>query len=948
MEFTSNKFDQFGNYIGSSDSESEETTEDEQQPSIREPTNILIERQALPEDREFYSQASEVYPSYTKVKHEDEDRQDYTTPIIEPTKSRVIAADLKNPPITTFDKEFMKSLFKHPHTIRNVAFVGALGHGKTELIDSLVSETHPGIIEKTVTRRDVTNQIIGEGRRLDRLRWMDRLFLEKRRELTIFTEVMALVHETTDGEPVAMNLIDTPGHPDFMDQVEVGLSMADGVVFCIDVVEGLTYVGQRLLQRVVNTKLPIALCVTKVDRLILELKHPPDFAYQKMRRVIEEVNTCLRQNQYPYRTSPEEFNVCFTSAHFSLCFTLESIGLMYHRNSKETYNFQRNLRMQIETHKPAAREFGSRLWGDFRLDGKTIVSSSNDELPHPFVKFVLEPIYKVFTHVLSYEPQEWAKLLRVDLTAQEKKLNTAPLLRIALSRIFGPFSSFVQVIYNNLPSPIDRSNSENAKIVAHALKFVPSRTGDKIHALVRIFRGVLKPGMEIYALSKSYAEDDSIDPTIRLGNISIPHVRYTTPINEAFPGMIVKIESTMPELQGISILSDVLEFSLPPAIIPISLMKIAIEPLIPDKHPDMVKSVAKAQLCYPSLNVRVEVNGEHTLMGTGEMFLDCVMHDIRNAFDTIEIKVSDPFAVFNETVGRQSVTICQAEIDENNSIGFICEPLNLQTLDELEIGKLALCNDLPKVLGSLGFDELSRESVLSFGPNNITGPNILSDERLPDEKANDPLPPLVKTTLERSFVWATSEGPLCDEMMRGVNIKIVDAHLDTKKPIMPFKIIPAVRKAIFASFLCASPRLMEPIYYVEIITPPNAVFYVEQILAKRRGKVLKTKSIHGTTLKMITAEVPLIDSFGMEVDMRAKTNGQAFALSYFYRWDHVPGEPLDTTIQLRPLEPSPEFALAREFVVKSRRRRGQSEDVDLSKFVNEDKLIEIASLLGDE
>ena len=111
--------------------------------------------------------------------------------------------------------------------------------------------------------------------------------------------------------------------------------------------------------------------------------------------------------------------------------------------------------------------------------------------------------------------------------------------------------------------------------------------------------------MTIYALSKAFAEDRSTDPTITIGQISIPHVRYSTNVQRATAGMIIKIESTKPELLGISTLTDILEFTLDPVILPIPVMKIAIEPLIPDKHPDMVKSVSMAQLCYPSLQVKV-------------------------------------------------------------------------------------------------------------------------------------------------------------------------------------------------------------------------------------------------------------------------------------------------------------------------------------------------------
>lgn len=49
--------------------------------------------------------------------------------------------------------------------------------------------------------------------------------------------------------------------------------------------------------------------------------------------------------------------------------------------------------------------------------------------------------------------------------------------------------------------------------------------------------------------------------------------------------------------------------------------------------------------------------------------------------------------------------------------------------------------------------------------------------------------------------------------------------------------------------------------------------------------------------------------------------GQAFCLSVFDHWQIVPGDPLDKSIVLRPLEPAPVQALAREFMVKTRRRK---------------------------
>jgi U5 small nuclear ribonucleoprotein component len=70
--------------------------------------------------------------------------------------------------------------------------------------------------------------------------------------------------------------------------------------------------------------------------------------------------------------------------------------------------------------------------------------------------------------------------------------------------------------------------------------------------------------------------------------------------------------------------------------------------------------------------------------------------------------------------------------------------------------------------------------------------------------------------------------------------------------------------------------------------------------------------------------------------------GQAFCQCVFDHWAVVPGDPLDRSVVLRPLEPAPVAALAREFCVKTRRRKGMSEDVSVAKFFDDPMLLELA------
>ena len=60
--------------------------------------------------------------------------------------------------------------------------------------------------------------------------------------------------------------------------------------------------------------------------------------------------------------------------------------------------------------------------------------------------------------------------------------------------------------------------------------------------------------------------------------------------------------------------------------------------------------------------------------------------------------------------------------------------------------------------------------------------------------------------------------------------------------------------------------------------------------------------------------------------------------SVFDHWAVIPGDPLDRSILLHPLEPSPQQHLARELLLKTRRRKGLSEDVTLHKFFDDERM----------
>lgn len=135
---------------------------------------------------------------------------------------------------------------------------------------------------------------------------------------------------------------------------------------------------------------------------------------------------------------------------------------------------------------------------------------------------------------------------------------------------------------------------------------------------------------------------------------------------------------------------------------------------------------------------------------------------------------------------------------------------------------------------------------------------------------------------------------------------------------------------------------MEPIYQAEIYCPHDTVDAVYNVLLRRRAHVIFEEPKPGSPLYTLKVEIPAIESFGFETDLRTHTVGQAMVLSQFSHWNMVPGDPLDKSIVLRPLEPSPVPHLAREFMVKTRRRKGLLEDVSIAKFFDSTTMIEMA------
>jgi U5 small nuclear ribonucleoprotein component len=718
------------------------------------PSNAVV----LHEDKQYYPTAQQVYGEDVETMVQEEDAQPLTQPIIAPVEQKKFTIQEADLPPVHFDRSFMTDLMNFPEQIRNIAFAGHLHHGKTAFMDMLVLETH-----------DITERLqkkIGK-KRDEQLRYTDVHMLERERGLSIKSAPMSLVLQSTRGKSHLLNILDTPGHVNFVDEVASSLRLVDGVVLVVDVVEGVQVNTEQIIKHAVLEGLPLTLVINKMDRLILELKLPPTDAYFKLKHVVEEVNTVI-ENTLPgqgetRRLSPEKGNVLFACTAMGWCFTLPSFAKMY----SDSYPGGRGGK-GVD-----AQELARRLWGDifFNPRKRSFTRKPIEErAKRSFVNFVLEPIYKLYSHTISESPEDLKETLAtlgITLKPSQYKTDAKVLLRLVCEEFFGPCHGFVDMIVDHIPSPIEAAEAklqryytgpldtnvaqamkqcdQDGPLVVQISKLFNTSDARGFYSFGRVMSGTARPNMQVRVLGEGYSIDDEEDMSMAtISDVWIAETRYNIPTDGVPAGnwvllggvdnSIVKsatlVPPVLPSHEDAYIFRPITHFTE-------SIFKIAVEPINPSELPKMLDGLRKINKSYPLIITKVEESGEHVVLGTGELYMDCVLHDLRRLYAEMEIKVSDPVTRFCETVLETSAIKCYAQTpNKKNKITMVAEPLDQGIAEDIESGKVSIKSPT-RVIGKFfeekyGWDLLASRSIWAFGPDDL-GPNILQDDTIPSE-----------------------------------------------------------------------------------------------------------------------------------------------------------------------------------------------------------------------
>jgi len=837
--------------------------------------------------------------------------------------------------MVNFTVEQIRAIMDKKDNIRNMSVIAHVDHGKSTLTDSLIAAA--GIIATAKA---------GEARFMDtRADEQDRCITIKSTGVSLYYNLPDHIEtpKGADSRDFLINLIDSPGHVDFSSEVTAALRVTDGALVVVYCVEGLCVQTETVLRQALGERIKPVLMVNKMDRALLELQLDQEEAYQSFSKTIETANVIISTYHDDAlgdaQVYPEKGTVAFGSGLHGWGFTLGKFATMYAKK----FGVEKEKLMQ-------------RLWGENYFDAKAkkwkkqAVGDDGKPLKRAFCQFVLDPIYKLFHSIMNHEQENVGKMLgslNIQLKGDEKDLTGKPLLKAVMKKFLPAADALLEMIVLHLPSPataqkyrIDvlyegplddecataiRNCDPEGPLMLYVSKMIPTSDKGRFYAFGRVFSGKVATGQKVRIMGPNYMPGKKEDLFVKsIQRTVLMMGRYTEPIEDCPCGNTIGLVGIDQYLlkSGTITTSEtahnlrVMKFSVSPVV------RVAVEPKNPSDLPKLVEGLKRLSKSDPCVRCYIEESGEHIVAGAGELHLEICLKDLQEEFTGIELKTTDPVVSFRETVTEKSKETCLSKSpNKHNRLYCTAEPLADGLAEAIEDGKITPRDD-PKIRArelseKYGWDVTEARKIWCFGPE-TTGPNVLVDVSKGVQYLNE-----IKDSFVAAFQWATKEGVLCEENMRSIKFNIHDVTLHTDAIHRGGgQIIPTARRVLYACELTAEPRLMEPVYLVEIQCPESAMGGIYATLNRRRGHVISEEQRPGTPLYNVKAYLPVMESFGFTADLRSATSGQAFPQCVFDHWQVIQGNPLV------PGKPS-------EIVAATRKRKGLAVEIPpLDRFLD--------------
>mmetsp|Transcript_20777 Transcript_20777/g.43382 ORF Transcript_20777/g.43382 Transcript_20777/m.43382 type:complete len:863 (-) Transcript_20777:79-2667(-) len=827
--------------------------------------------------------------------------------------------------MVNFTVDQMRAIMDLKHNIRSMSVIAHVDHGKTTLTDSLVQKA--GIISAkaaggaryTDTRKDeaergITIKSTGISMFFEydvKAGEVAGLSAEEEAEQAkdMQDKLDADSNVKISENSYLINLIDSPGHVDFSSEVTAALRVTDGALVVVDTIDGVCVQTETVLRQAISERVKPCLMVNKVDRALLELQLPAEELYQAFCRAIESVNVIVAMYNDEalgdVQVDPTKGTVAFGSGLHQWAFTLKRFA--------KTYGQKFNV--------PEEKMMG-KLWGDWYFDpSRKVWTSQNKDgkLERAFCQFIATPITTLFEAIMAEKHGKVKKMLKaigVELKSEEKELVGKQLLKRVMQKWLPAGDTVLEMIVLYLPSPFQAQKyrvdtlyngplddatatairtcdtSVGAPLCMYISKMVPTSDKGRFYAFGRVFSGTIATGQKVRILGPNYVHGKKTELWVKnIQRTVIMMGRYTEQVPDVPAGntcALVGVDQYLLKSGTIVTEDDAhtiktMKFSVSPVV------RCAVEPKNSADLPKLVEGMKRLSKSDPMVLCYTEESGEHIIAASGELHLEICLQDLQQDFMGTEVKVSDPVVSFRETCNGKSDKTCLAKsANKHNRLYVEAESLGPELCTAIDDGDIYAGAEAKvqgrKLADEFEWDVSEARKIWAFGPDG-TGPNLFVDTT---KGVNYLLE--IKESVVGGFAWATQNGPLCEEQMRGTRFNLMDVvlHADAIHRGMG-QIMPTARRVCFSSLLTAEPNILEPVYLCNISVPQDAMGNVYGVLTQRRGHVFSEEQRPGTPQMTLLAYLPVMESFGFTADLRSNTGGKAFPQCSFDHWEPMNG-----------------------------------------------------------
>ena len=422
-------------------------------------------------------------------------------------------------------------------------------------------------------------------------------------------------------------------------------------------------------------------------------------------------------------------------------------------------------------------------------------------------------------------------------------------------------------------------------------------------AVGRLYSGSINQGESVFAIGAAKPE--------RVQQVSMMVGGDRIPVPKVVAGNIAAITGIRSAAAGVTLSRDK-DFTPFEAIRHYSdpVVTVAVEPKSMKDLPKFVDALRSLAKSDASLQVTTnQETGEALLAGMGELHLEITVFRLEEE-QNIKVKVSPPIVVYRESVegNNRGRSFEGKSPNRHNRFMIECEPLSPEVVAALRDGHFGNgtvrsgdAKEVGNKFGELGMDKDKMRKIYA-----ISGTNVLVN----DTKGIQGLHETRELIIE-SFNEVCKKGPVADEPVMGMMVRLVDAKLHEDAIHRgPSQTIPAVRNAIKGAMIRARTVLMEPMQRSHVSVPNDWLGQVTREITNRRG-IIEDMPSEGEATTVI-GTLPVAETFGFSNDIRAASQGRAvwnsentgFEILPPQLFDKVVGE-IRTRKGLKP-DPNPE------------------------------------------